>query len=566
MPDLARDLALSQSVTPRPIAEVAAALGLADFIEPYGRHAAKVSLAAVPVSEPGRTGRYVVVTAITPTPLGEGKTVTSIGLGQAFGALGKKAVVCLRQPSAGPVFGVKGGGAGGGRAQIVPWESITFHGTGDSHAVAAAHNLLSAFLDNHIHHGNALGIDPEQIVWPRVVDICDRALAEIRLLGGGEKEARTDRFDIVAASEIMAILALASDLGDLRARMARMIVAQDRAGRPVTAGQIGCVGSMAVLLREAIKPNLMQTMEGTPALIHAGPFGNIAHGNNSILADRIALARADWTVTEAGFGADLGFEKFAHIKCRLSGLRPDAAVLVCTVRGLKYHSGRFSILSGKPPDPALSREDLDALEAGAWNLRRQIANVRVFGTPVVVAINRFATDTDREIDRVRALALDAGAAGAVPCLVFTEGGRGGRELAETLARVAGQGPAPPLSWLYPLDAPIDAKIDALARGLYGAAGVTYDEAARQDLERWTALGFAGLPICMAKTQYSFSHDPKQRVDPSGYLFRVRRVRLSAGAGFLYPVAGAMKTMPGLPSAPLGAHFDLDDQGRVVFRG
>ncbi len=567
MPDIGYDLSLSQAVTPRPIQDVAADLGLERHAEPYGRYAAKLALDALPPPGAPR-GKYIVVTAITPTPLGEGKTVTSIGLAMALRARGRRAAVALRQPSAGPVFGIKGGGAGGGRAQIVPWESITFHLTGDFHAIALAHNLLAAFLDNHVHHGNARGIDPARIVWPRVVDVCDRALASLRLLGGRETESRIDRFDIVAASEIMAILALATGMADLRRRLGRIVVGEDRAGRPVTAEELGCAGAMGVLLRESIKPNLMQTMDGTPAFIHTGPFGNIAHGNSSILADRIALSRCDAVVTEAGFGAELGFEKFMHIKCRMSGeaaLAPDVAVLVCTVRGLKYHSGKFKITPGKPVDPRLSQPDDGALEAGAWNLRRQVGVVRRFGVPVVVAVNRFPGDGDREIERVCALAREMGAEAAVPCTVFADGASGGAALAAAVEEAARRSAAPASPpWLYALDAPIPDKIAALARELYGAADVAYDDDARRDIERWTHMGYGNLPVCMAKTQYSFSHDPKLRVDPRGYEFRVRGVRLSAGAGFLYPVAGAMKTMPGLPSRPLGAGFDIDEKGRVVF--
>lgn len=558
------DLEIAQAATLRPIAAIAHELGLLDDeIELYGRYKAKIDLAVLDRLRDRPLGKYVVVTAITPTPLGEGKTTTTVGLAQGLCAIGKRAIAAIRQPSLGPVFGIKGGAAGGGYAQIVPMEDFNLHLTGDNHAVGAAHNLLAAFIDNHLHHGNQLGIDPFRIEWRRVVDISDRALREIVIgLGGKENGVpRESGFDITVASEVMAILALATSLRDLRERLGRIVVAYSVAGAPITAEDIHCAGAMAVLLKDAIKPNLLQTLEGTPAMVHAGPFGNIAHGNSSVLADQIGLRLADVVVTEAGFGADLGFEKFCHIKCRASGLQPDAAVLVATVRGLKAHSGRFRIVAGRPLPQALLQEDLDALAAGMPNLEAQIANVRAFGVPCVVAINRFPFDTEAELQAICEAALAAGAVDAVVAEHFTRGGEGARALAEAVMRACVVPAA--FHTLYPDDAPPEEKMRIIATQLYGADGIRLENEARRRLRLYERLGYAHLPVVMAKTHLSLSHDPGLLGRPRGFTVPVRDVRLSAGAGFLYALLGDIRTMPGLPSAPGGEAVDIDENGRIV---
>jgi formate--tetrahydrofolate ligase len=558
------DLEIAQAATLRPIAAIAHELGLLDDeIELYGRYKAKIDLAVLDRLRDRPLGKYVVVTAITPTPLGEGKTTTTVGLAQGLCAIGKRAIAAIRQPSLGPVFGIKGGAAGGGYAQIVPMEDFNLHLTGDNHAVGAAHNLLAAFIDNHLHHGNRLGIDPFRIEWRRVVDISDRALREIVIgLGGKENGVpRESGFDITVASEVMAILALATSLRDLRERLGRIVVAYSVAGAPITAEDIHCAGAMAVLLKDAIKPNLLQTLEGTPAMVHAGPFGNIAHGNSSVLADQIGLRLADVVVTEAGFGADLGFEKFCHIKCRASGLQPDAAVLVATVRGLKTHSGRFRIVAGRPLPQALLQEDLDALAAGMPNLEAQIANVRAFGVPCVVAINRFPFDTEAELQAICEAALAAGAVDVVVAEHFTRGGEGARALAEAVMRACVMPAA--FRTLYPDDAPPEEKMRIIATQLYGADGIRLENEARRRLRLYERLGYAHLPVVMAKTHLSLSHDPALLGRPRGFTVPVRDVRLSAGAGFLYALLGDIRTMPGLPSAPGGEAVDIDENGRIV---
>ncbi|HEY6056516.1 MAG TPA: formate--tetrahydrofolate ligase [Candidatus Limnocylindrales bacterium] len=560
------DLEIARGVTPRPIVDVARELGLRDDeIELYGPTKAKVRLEAIRRLEAERPrGKYVVVTAITPTPLGEGKTTTTIGLAQGLNRIGRRAAVAIRQPSLGPVFGIKGGAAGGGYSQVIPMEDFNLHLTGDNHAIGAAHNLAAAFLDNAIHHRNTLGIDPLTITWPRVLDISDRAIRRTVIgLGGRENGVpREAEWQITVASEVMAILALASDLADLRARLGRIVLAQTGDGRPVTAEDLRVAGAMAVLLRDAIKPNLLQTLEGGPAFVHAGPFANIAHGNNSVLADRLALATTEIVCTEAGFGADMGAEKFFDIKCRASSLRPDAAVVVATIRALKMHGGVGRIVAGRPLDPALLEENVPAVRTGGANLAAQVANVAVFGVPVVVAINAYATDTAAELEAVGDVARAAGARAAVVSRHFSDGGAGATELAEAVWEAAAIG-APRFGYLYPDDIPLAEKIEAIALRIYGAAGVDVLPAAARALARFEEQGFGRLPICMAKTQYSLSHDPSLLGRPTGFRVPIREARLNAGAGFITALLGEMRTMPGLPSRPGGEAIDIDADGNVV---
>ncbi len=560
------DLEIARSVKPRPIVEVAHELGYHDDeVELYGSTKAKITVAGIERLERERPrGKYVLVTAISPTPLGEGKSTTTVGLAQGLNRIGKKATVALRQPSLGPVFGIKGGAAGGGYSQVIPMEDFNLHLTGDTHAIGAAHNLAAAFIDNHVHHGNELGIDANDILWPRVVDISDRALRDIVVGLGGKDNGypRQTSFVITVASEVMAILALAKDLRDLRARLGRIVLATRRDGTPITAEDLRVAGSMAVLLKDALKPNLMQTLEGGPAFVHCGPFANIAHGNNSIIADRAALAGSDVLVTEAGFGADMGAEKFFDIKCRASGLRCDAAVIVATVRALKMHGGVGRIVAGKPLDPALLENNPEGVRRGAANLRKQIENVRSYGVPVVVAINIFPTDTAEEIAAIREAALAAGARDAVEARHFTDGGAGAEDLAQAVWAAAEEG-SPDFHLLYPDDMPLKGKIEAIATKIYGADGVDYSPAANKQLAQFEAMGYAGLPVCMAKTQYSLSHDAKLLGAPSGFRIPVREVRLYAGAGFITPILGDMRTMPGLNSRPGGERIDIDADGNVV---
>jgi formate--tetrahydrofolate ligase len=555
------DLEIAQAATIRPIADVAAELGVeSEYVEPYGRHMAKVDTAAIGGV---RKARYVVVTAMTPTPLGEGKTTTTIGLGQALARRGHRAVVAIRQPSMGPTFGIKGGAAGGGYSQVIPMEQFNLHLTGDIHAIGAAHNLLAAMIDNHLHHGNALQIDPYSIRWPRVLDISDRALRSIVVgLGSkGDGPPRQAQFDITVASEVMAVLSLASDIHDLRARLGRMVIGERSDRTPVTADDLQAAGAMTVLLREALKPNLLQTLEGSPALVHCGPFANIAHGNSSVMADRVALSRADYVVTESGFGADIGFEKFCHIKSRVSGVTPDAVVLVCTIRALKAHSGQYKIVAGKPLDPRLLAAHPADVLAGCSNLRAQIANAARFGRPVVVAINRFPSDHAEELAVVTQVAQEAGAFAVVESSVFADGGAGGLALAEAVERACAQ--PGEFQYLYPLEWSLTKKIECLATTVYGASGVEYSTEARKQLERYEKQGYGNLPICMAKTQYSLSHDASKIGAPRDYIFPIREVRLAAGAGFIYPLAGDMRTMPGLPAHPGAERIDIDAQGNTV---
>lgn len=558
------DVQIAQGATLRPVTEIAEAAGIApEFVEPYGTYKAKVRLSIAPALADRPNGRYVVVTAITPTPLGEGKTLTTVGLGQALARTGRSAFTVIRQPSLGPVFGIKGGAAGGGMSQVLPMTDLNLHLTGDAHAVTAAHDLCSAFIDNALHHRSEVDLDPYAVTWRRVLDISDRALRDVVIGLGGRTGGvpRETGFDITAASELMAVLALADDLADLRARIGRIVVGAARDGHPVTAEDLRVAGAMTVLMKDAIMPNLLQNMEGGPVFVHAGPFGNIAHGNSSIIADRIALKLADFTVTEAGFGADMGFEKFCNIKCRTSGLAPDCAVLVCTVRALKSHSGRFDIKPGHPLDPGLASEDLDALAHGMPNLVKQIENVRSFGVPVVVAVNRFPTDTDAEHEAIKAAALDAGASAAVTHTMHADGGAGGLELAEAVARVAAT--SSELVLTYHDEKPVCAKIESVAHRIYGADAVEFSKEADRAIARFTAMGYGHLPVCMAKTHLSLSHDPDRKGRPTGWTLPVRDVRLSAGAGFLYALCGDIMTMPGLPSRPAGEQVDIDADGNIV---
>lgn len=557
------DLEISQEAQPRHIQEIASALGIADdSLELHGRYKAKISLAELDGKRrPG--SKYVFVTAITPTPLGEGKTVTTIGLGMALNRLGKKTVSTVRQPSMGPIFGIKGGAAGGGYSQVIPMEEFNLHLTGDVHAVSIAHNLLAAFIDNHLYHKNQLDLDPFSITWGRVVDVSDRALRRLVVgLGGrGNGVPRESHFDIAVASEVMAILALARDLKDLRQRLGKIIIGSTRGDVAVTAEHLGCAGAMAVVLRDALKPTLMQTLEGTPCLVHTGPFGNIAHGNSSIIADYLGLKHCDYVVTESGFGADMGAEKFANIKCRYSCLRPDAAVVVCSIRALKMHSGKFRVVPGRPLPPELIQEDLESLKSGLPNLLKQVENVRIHGVPAVVAINRFPTDTDDEIRLVKELASGHGAQAVVVSDLHDRGGAGGEELAEAVIRAA-QTPSE-FQFLYPSEFSIERKIQTVAQNLYGADDIEILPDAKKQIERFYKWGLGHLPICMAKTHLSLSHDPKLKGAPRGFVVPIREMRVSAGAGFLYALCGEMMTMPGLPSVPGGTRVDIDDQGRIV---
>ena len=558
------NLEVAQRARLKPIAEIAAALGVEDDeLELYGRYKAKVALSILQRLAPRPDGKYIDVTSITPTPLGEGKTTTTVGLAMALNRIGCRAIATIRQPSLGPTFGIKGGASGGGLAQVVPMEDLNLHLTGDVHAISLAHNLLAAMEDNSISHGNPLDIDPLTITWPRVVDVNDRALRKIVIGLGGRENGypREAGFDISVASEAMAILGLATSLRDLRARLGRIVVALDRRRQAVTAEQLRAAGAMAVLMRDAIKPTLLQTVENTPAFVHAGPFGNIATGNSSVLADLIGLKLGDCVVTESGFGADMGLEKFVDIKCRTSGRAPDAVVLVCTVRALKMHSGRYTVVAGKPLDPGLLREDLAAVEAGCANLDKQIENVHAFGLPVVVAINVFDRDTPAEIELVRARAVAAGALGAYRSEVWAQGGAGAEELARAVLAAAAR--PTPMRFLYPLDLPIKQKIEAIARTMYGADGVDYSAAAETQIARYTELGYGDLAVCVAKTHLSLSHDPTLLGRPRGFRVPVREVRASVGAGFLYPLLGEMRTMPGLPSEPNAWKVDLDGDGNVV---
>ncbi|MEK7814017.1 MAG: formate--tetrahydrofolate ligase [Candidatus Desantisbacteria bacterium] len=558
------DIEIAQACKMQPIMEIAKKIGLdEDDLELYGKYKAKIVLEVRDKFKDKPQGKYIDVTAITPTPLGEGKTTTTVGLGMALSKIGKNAIIAIRQPSLGPVFGIKGGAAGGGYSQVVPMEDFNLHLTGDIHAIGLAHNLLAAFIDNSLVKGNPLNIDPLSISWRRVVDVSDRSLRNIVIGIGGKDNGipRETGYDITVASEIMAIIALTTGLHDLRQRLAKIVIGNTYDGKPVTAEDLKCAGAMCVLLRDAIKPTLMQTLEGTPAIVHAGPFANIAHGNSSIIADQIATKIADYTVTESGFGADLGAEKFMNIKCRYSGIKPDAVVIVATVRALKMHSGDFIVVAGKPLDPGLIKENLDALERGCVNLEKQIENMRLFGVPVVVAINRFTDDTDKEIELIRKKSMDAGAEDAVPTEHWAKGGDGAIDLAKAV--VAATEKPNNFKFLYPLDISIKEKIERIACEIYGAANVTYTPLAEQKIKMFTEQGYDKLPICMAKTHLSLSHDQNLKGRPMGFTLPIRDIRASVGAGFLYPLCGDMRTMPGLPSVPAGTKIDIDEDGKVV---
>lgn len=560
---MASDLEIARQATLRDIREVAAEYGIKDDeLIPYGRYMAKVDLKILDRLKGQKQGKYIDVTAINPTPLGEGKTVTTIGLGLGLNHIGRKTVSTIRQPSMGPVFGIKGGAAGGGHSQVVPMEDFNLHLTGDTHAVGMANNLLAAWIDTYLLLANEACLNSASVTWKRCLDVNDRAMRQINTGLGGAKNGipRETGFNITSASEVMAVLGLSSDLRDLRERFGRIVVGLDNKKNPVTADQIGAAGAMAAVMKDAIHPNFMQTLEGTGSFVHTGPFANIAHGNSSIVADRIALGLCDYVVTESGFGADMGAEKFFNIKCRVSGLKPDAVVIVATVRALKVHSGRYQIKPGKPLPEAMLNEDIPALEEGIKNLERHIQNVAKHGVPAVVAINQFPTDTPGEIEALVELAKKAGAEKAVVSRVHAEGGAGGAELAHAVVEAA-EKPSD-FKFLYPDEATIEQKIETIAREIYRADGVDYLPAARTAIKRYTKMGMDKLPICMAKTQYSFSDDPKKVGAPTGFRMTIRELHLSAGAGFLYAICGDMMTMPGLGSKPALLKIDIDENGDI----
>ena len=560
---LPTDLEIAHAATLRPLVEVAADLGLTeDHLEPWGRDVAKIDLSVLDEPEVGARAKYVVVTAMTPTPLGEGKTTTSVGLAQALGRLGQRAVVALRQPSMGPTFGIKGGAAGGGYSQVVPMERLNLHLTGDFHAVTAAHNLLSAMIDNHLHHGNKLGIDVRNITWRRVMDVNDRALRTV-IVGIGAREdglVRQTGFDITAASEVMVLLTLATSLEDLRLRLGRIVVAYTVEGKSVTADDLQAAGAMAVILQDALKPNLLQTLEGGPAIIHCGPFGNIATGTSSVIADLVGVRGSDYVITEAGFGADMGAERFFNVKCRVSGLAPDAAVLVATVRALKAHSGHWTIKPGKPLPDGLLDESPEEVQAGLPNLRKHIEIIQRFGIQPVVAINAFPTDFDSEHAAIRELCDEMGVRCAVTRHV-AEGGAGALELARVVTEAA-EAPTD-FRFLYPLDMPLADKIDIIAREVYGADGIDVGSAASKALKEYERLGFGNLPVVIAKTHLSISSDPSRKGAPTGWRLPVREVRAAVGAGYVYAICGDMRTMPGLPKSPNAERIDLTEEGFIT---
>ncbi|HIB10556.1 MAG TPA: formate--tetrahydrofolate ligase [Dehalococcoidia bacterium] len=546
-----------------PINQIAAGLGIKEeHLIPFGRYKAKISMEALndaPSQE--RRGKLVVVTGMTPTPAGEGKTTTAIGLTQGMGRLGHRAVVNLREPSLGPIFGIKGGGTGGGKSRVVPEEEINIHFTGDAHAVSSAHNLLAALVDNAVYRNEASDMDATGIEWSRVTDASDRSLRNIvaGLGGSGNSPLRETRFDFVAASEIMAVLALSTGLEDLRSRISRIVVGTSRGGEPVSVEKLGVTGALMTLLRQAIVPNMVQTLEGQPAFVHTGPFGNIAHGCSSVVADQLGLAFADYVITEAGFGSDLGFEKFMHIKARQSGLLPSAVVLVASVRALRWHGGSTR--------RELNQPNIDAVVSGGANLAHHVGIVRSFGLPVVVAINNFDGDGADELKAAKETALEAGAIDAVECSGFANGGEGGVALAEAVVRAAAAtGNDSPIQYAYPLDATVREKVLALAQGIYGADDVSWTADARRKLRYFESQGWGSLPICMAKTHLSISHDPTRRGSPSGYTFPISDIRVSVGAGFLYTMAGRIETLPGLPSRPRALDMDVTSSGEVTGLG
>lgn len=557
------DIEIAQAAHLVHINNIAEQLGLDPDtdLEHYGKYMAKIDLGVLERLRDRPDAKYVDVTAITPTPLGEGKSTTLVGLGQAMKCIGKRAVITIRQPSQGPTFGIKGGAAGGGYSQVVPMDKFNLHLTGDIHAITAAHNLIAAMIDNHLFHGNALNLD--NIVWRRVLDLNDRALRNV-IVGLGEKAdgiPRQTGFDITVASEIMAILALTTSLEDLRARIGRMVIAYDKDKKPVTVEDLKAAGAATVLLKEAIKPTLMQTLENTPAIVHCGPFANIAHGNSSVLGDLIAVKCADYVITESGFGADIGAEKFFDIKCRASGLRPNAAVLVVTVRALKAHTRKYKVVAGKPLDPGLTSENVADVEIGAANMVRHLENMRKFGVNPVVAINTFATDTEAEVDAIKEIALASGATGVSVASHWANGGAGAAELAELVVDACNQ--PNDFKFLYPVEWPIKKKIETIAAEIYRADGVDYTPEADKQIETFEKNGFGQLPICMAKTHLSFTAEPSIKGAPTGFRLPIREVRASVGAGFIYPLCGEMRTMPGLPKNPAAENVDLGDDGNVV---
>lgn len=557
------DLAISRATVRRPLEDVAASMGIGPhLLEPFGRVAAKISLEAIDELRERPKAKYVVVSAITPTPLGSGKTTTSVGLGQGFGHIGTRGVVAIRQPSMGPTFGIKGGAAGGGYAQVVPMEALNLHLTGDMHAVTAAHNLLSAMIGNHIHKGNPLDLNTHDITWRRVLDVNDRELRNIvsGLGGAADGNPMQTGFDITAASEVMALLSLCSGLQDLRERLGKIVVGYNRSGNPVTAEQLKAAGAMTVILKDAIKPNLMQTVEGTPVLVHCGPFGNIATGNSSVVADQIGIHSGDYLITEAGFGADIGAEKFFNIKCRNSGLTPDAAVIVATVRDLKTHSGKYRVVAGRPLPAEMLAESPDDVLEGASNLRQQIANIKRHGVAPVIAVNAFPTDHESEHQAIMEVAAEEGVRVAIS-YHFTEGGKGAAELAEAVAEACEE--PTDFRYLYPDELSLTDKIDTIAREMYGADGLDVSPLAAKQLAKFEQAGFGTLPVCIAKTHLSLSDNPAVKGAPTGWRLPVREVRASIGAGFIYPICGDMRTMPGLSSAPAAEIIDIDDSGEIV---
>jgi methylenetetrahydrofolate dehydrogenase (NADP+)/methenyltetrahydrofolate cyclohydrolase/formyltetrahydrofolate synthetase len=586
MPAVPSDIEIAQAADLRPIVEMADKLGLSeDDLDFFGKYKAKVHLDVLKKFADRPQGKYIDVTAITPTPLGEGKTTTTVGLTQALGTvLGKNVMACIRQPSMGPTFNIKGGAAGGGYSQIIPMEDFNLHLTGDTHAITVAHNLVAAAIDTRMYHESRqsdealerrgvsrIDIDPDTITWNRVVDVCDRVMREIKVGFNDDKLAdgspspvfpRSTGFDITVSSELMAILALTTGLADLRARVGRVVFALNKQGEPVTLEDLGVAGAVTVLLKDAIMPNLMQTLEGQPAFVHCGPFANIAHGNSSIIADQIALKLADYVVTESGFGADIGMEKFFDIKCRYSGLIPNTVVLVATVRALKMHGGGPTVSPGAPLDKAYTEENLELLEAGLGNLGVHITNARRFGIPVVVAVNGFKDDTQAEMEMVREYALAQGAHDSVVTLHWAEGGRGAAKLAEAVVEACEQ--PSDFQFLYPLDWSIKDKIEKIAKDIYGADGVSYEPLAEEQIATYERAGFGGLPICMAKTHLSLSHDPQLKGVPTGFTVPVREVRASVGAGFIYPLIGKMSTMPGLATHAAFMDIDLDlETGKIL---
>ncbi len=550
------DIEIAQEAELKPIQDVAAKLGIAqDDLELYGKYKAKLSDELIEQIEGRTNGKLILVTAINPTPAGEGKTTITVGLGEAFGRLNKRAVIALREPSLGPCFGIKGGAAGGGYAQVVPMEDLNLHFTGDFHAITSANNLLAAMLDNHMQQGNALGIDPKQIVWKRCLDMNDRALRNIVIGMGGKMDGvvRQDGFIITVASEIMAILCLAKDLQDLSERLSRIIVAYTYQGEPVTAKDLQAVGAMTVLLKDALKPNLIQTLEHTPAIVHGGPFANIAHGCNSVRATKTALKLADYVITEAGFGADLGAEKFMDIKCRQAGLKPDAVVLVATVRALKYNGGVAK--------EDLGQENIDALSRGIVNLEKHIENLKKFGVPIVVTLNRFVTDSEAELSFVKNFCEERDCDFAL-AEVWEKGGEGGLELAEAVLHTL-ENKESHYTPLYDMELSLEEKIETISKEIYGAGSVSYTPAAKKAIARITALGYGNLPVCMAKNQYSLSDDPKKLGRPSGFEINIREVYVSAGAGFVVAITGTIMTMPGLPKHPAAERICVDETGKTI---